>query len=126
MAPSLYDQGCGKALERGTGSKGMGQQPVECGKTSSLLLAAFAEDSARGTGWTFSPPTAEGMLGAVDRALEVRWHHPEAWQALMRNGMTADLSWNRAAHEYEQVRAPTCALQSMHIPLYWHHLEHLL
>ena len=66
-----------------------------------------AEDADRGTGWTFSPPTAEGMLGAVDRALEVRWHHPEAWQALMRNGMIADLSWNRAALEYEQVGGPS-------------------
>ena len=40
----------------------------------------FAEDSARGTGWTFSPPTADGMLAAVDSALHVRWHQPEAWQ----------------------------------------------
>ena len=100
------------------------------------------------------------MLAAVDSALHVRWHQPEAWQvmpspvpcvlpcsihaasrdarnqfdaptpdilpmpstpgvhslllgmlqctraclqAVMRNGMAADLSWNRAALEYEQV-----------------------
>lgn len=63
----------------------------------------MAEDSGRGTGWTFAPPEVGAMLGAVDRALEVRWHRPDQWQALMRNGMTADLSWNRAALQYEQI-----------------------
>ena len=43
------------------------------------------------------------MLAAVDAALHVRWHQPEAWQAVMRNGMAADLSWNRSALQYEQV-----------------------
>ncbi len=66
-------------------------------------MVSRAEDSERGTGWTFGPPTADAMLRTVDAALHVRWHQPEAWQAVMRNGMTADLSWNKAALQYEQV-----------------------
>jgi starch synthase len=61
----------------------------------------MTDDARKGTGWTFSPPEAGAMLGTVDRALETRWHHPESWQAMMRNGMTADLSWNKAAVQYE-------------------------
>jgi len=56
-----------------------------------------------GTGWTFAPPDAGAMLRALDAALEVRWHQPGVWAAIMRAGMTADLSWNRAAAEYERV-----------------------
>ncbi|BDA44490.1 Soluble starch synthase 1, chloroplastic/amyloplastic [Coccomyxa sp. Obi] len=62
-----------------------------------------SDDAGKGTGWTFSPPDAAAMLRAVDAALEVRWHRPDEWQAIMRNGMTADLSWNRAALQYEQI-----------------------
>ena len=56
-----------------------------------------------GTGWTFSPPNAEAMLGALDSALTTRWHSPQAWQTVQRNGMQADLSWDRAARDYEQI-----------------------
>lgn len=32
-----------------------------------------------------------------------RWHRKEDWNALIRNGMTSDLSWDRAAKDYEQI-----------------------
>ena len=32
-----------------------------------------------------------------------RWHRREDWGALIYNGMTGDLSWDRAAQDYEQV-----------------------
>lgn len=43
------------------------------------------------------------MLRTLDAALEVRWHQPDRWAAIMHAGMTADLSWDRAAAEYEKV-----------------------
>ena len=32
-----------------------------------------------------------------------RWHNRKDWNALIRNGMTSDLSWDRAAKDYEQI-----------------------
>lgn len=61
------------------------------------------EDRFKGTGWTFQPPSADAMLSCVDRALEIRWHNQKDWAALIRNGMTSDLSWDRAAKDYEQI-----------------------
>lgn len=72
-------------------------------RTLSFVFPPYAEPAEKGTGWTFSPPEAAAMLRAVDAALETRWHRPDEWQAIMRNGMTADLSWNRAALQYEQI-----------------------
>ncbi|KAK9834131.1 hypothetical protein WJX81_000869 [Elliptochloris bilobata] len=57
------------------------------------------------TGWTYSPPDSGAMLRALDQALDLRWHQPDLWAAIMRAGMTADLSWDRAAADYEQVFA---------------------
>ena len=36
-------------------------------------------------------------------AAACRWHNREDWGALIRNGMTSDLSWDRAAKDYEQI-----------------------
>lgn len=69
------------------------------------VVKTLDPDGEEGTGWTFSPPDADAMLATLDRALKVRWHQPDVWAAMMRAGMTADLSWNRAAAEYEQVFA---------------------
>ncbi len=63
----------------------------------------LAEEVKIGTGWTFSPPETHAMVGTVDAALGVMRGRPDMWRKLMHNGMTADLSWNRAAVEYEQV-----------------------
>lgn len=32
-----------------------------------------------------------------------RWHNRKNWNALIGNGMTSDLSWDRAAKDYEQI-----------------------
>ncbi|CAK0737501.1 hypothetical protein CVIRNUC_000923 [Coccomyxa viridis] len=61
------------------------------------------EERFKGTGWTFNPPSADAMLACVDRALETRWHNRKNWNALIGNGMTSDLSWDRAAKDYEQI-----------------------
>lgn len=43
------------------------------------------------------------MLQAVDLALKTFHGHEDSWRVLMQEGMSKDLSWNRAAEQYEQV-----------------------
>jgi len=63
----------------------------------------FAEDGKVGTGWTYSPCDVPAMLDAVDLALTTYRSHPDSWEALMLSGMSQDLSWNKAAEQYEQI-----------------------
>ena len=60
-------------------------------------------DGEIGTGWTYSPCDVGAMLGSVDLALETFRNHKKSWAALMRNGMQKDLSWDKAAEQYEQI-----------------------
>lgn len=43
------------------------------------------------------------MLEAVDLALGTYRQHKQSWHQLMLCGMSKDLSWDRAAREYEQI-----------------------
>ena len=52
-----------------------------------------------GTGVVFHEPTPVGLLGAVNRALEL-WGDQEAWRNLVVNGMRRDWSWRRSARGY--------------------------
>lgn len=54
-----------------------------------------------GTGFLFQEPTAEGLLGAAQRAVSA-FHGPR-WGVLRRRVMRLDLGWERAARHYEQV-----------------------
>ncbi|MEN0064162.1 MAG: glycogen/starch synthase [Myxococcota bacterium] len=56
-----------------------------------------------GTGWAFSPLTADAFIQALRFALDTYHHHPTAWRQLQRNGMLTDFSWARAALEYVEV-----------------------
>eukprot|EP00891_Asterochloris_glomerata_P008981 jgi/Astpho2/8981/fgenesh1_pm.00133_%23_25_t len=56
-----------------------------------------------GTGWTFTPPEVGPMMGAMANALETFHSYPDSWQKLMRSGMAQDLSWDRAARNYEEL-----------------------
>lgn len=56
-------------------------------------------DSRTGTGFKFHGYRPEDFLAAIRRALEV-FPDKEAWQALMRNGMEQEYSWERSAREY--------------------------
>ena len=54
-----------------------------------------------------------------------RWHNKEDWGALIRNGMTSDLSWDRAAQDYEQIfnwalMDPCSSLDSAFVALMLH------
>ena len=62
-----------------------------------------AEGENIGTGWTFTPPEVGPMMGAMANALETFHSYPDSWQKLMRSGMAQDLSWDRAARNYEEL-----------------------
>lgn len=55
-------------------------------------------------GFTFVEYAPEALLAAIDRALAT-WGEPgrQRWQALQRNGMRADLTWDGAARQYRDV-----------------------
>jgi len=66
--------------------------------------AADGED-AIGTGFLFSPPSPDAMLGALTAAVRLYRERPERWQALQRAGMRRDSSWGQVATRYEQIFA---------------------
>ena len=53
-----------------------------------------------GLGFTFANATAEDMLGAVYRAMEVWYDHPDAFAAMRARAMEADFSWTPSAQAY--------------------------
>ena len=55
--------------------------------------------SGQATGFVFEAATAKALTGALDRALSA-YATPAVWQALMRNGMSRDFSWERSARQY--------------------------
>lgn len=51
------------------------------------------------TGFQFSPVAAEPFMHALRRALAA-YGEPATWSAIQRQGMKADVSWNRSAGRY--------------------------
>jgi starch synthase len=62
----------------------------------------FDRGSRRGNGFKFYDYHSARLLEKVYEALLV-YTDRELWQTLMRNGMSADHSWHRAALQYVQV-----------------------
>jgi starch synthase len=56
------------------------------------------------TGFQFFAPSAESLLGAIERCAAV-YGDAGIWRALQRNGMARDFSWNTAAREYAAIYA---------------------
>ncbi|GFH20557.1 starch synthase, chloroplastic/amyloplastic, partial [Haematococcus lacustris] len=67
----------------------------------------FADPGSRdrGTGWTFSPASLEAFVDALTAAIKVLQEQPGEWRALQRRAMQQDLSWGKAARQYEIVYA---------------------
>jgi starch synthase len=55
--------------------------------------------TGRGTGFKFSDYRALSFLNSVRRAVKIYDDRP-AWQAVVRNGMNADFSWEESARRY--------------------------
>ncbi len=60
--------------------------------------------SADGTGLTFREPTIEAFRGALYRAVSL-YREPEHYARVRARGMAQDLSWARAAAQYETLYA---------------------
>jgi starch synthase len=58
--------------------------------------------TGKGTGFKFSEPTGEALLGTIKQAL-LDYEDPSSWQTLMRNGMARDFSWGASAREYGKI-----------------------
>ena len=58
--------------------------------------------TGKGTGFKFSDYSGESLLLTIKEALKA-FRDQTSWQALMRNGMNKDFSWNASAREYGRV-----------------------
>ncbi len=63
----------------------------------------FNYGTGEGLGFTFQQFSAEDMLDALRRALDVYFNNSAAWQKAIHNGMTTDFSWRRPAGEYMEL-----------------------
>ena len=70
-------------------------------KTGGLAdtVVDFRPDSPDGTGFVFEEYSAEAMLGAVKRALEI-FPDEKTWRHLQKQAMKQDFSWKASAKEY--------------------------
>lgn len=59
--------------------------------------AALAAGTA--TGFVFDPPTADGLVGAAARAMEL-YQLPIAWRRVQLRAMAQDFGWSRSAEAY--------------------------
>jgi starch synthase len=64
-------------------------------------LAALAAGVA--TGFQFSPVDAAGLASGIRRATAL--YHSKDWPAIQRQGMKADVSWDRSAARYAEIYA---------------------
>ncbi len=58
--------------------------------------------TGKGTGFKFTEYNGESLLMTIKQALTA-YRDETSWQALMRNGMNKDFSWNASAREYGKV-----------------------
>jgi starch synthase len=62
----------------------------------------YTTRARRANGFKFDEPSPSAMLRAVRQAVRL-YHDRPAWTRLMRQGMTADHSWETSAREYVKV-----------------------
>jgi starch synthase len=58
--------------------------------------------TGKGTGFKFTEYNGESLLLTIKQALTA-YRDQTSWQALMRNGMHKDFSWNASAREYGKI-----------------------
>lgn len=80
-----------------------GTPPVvhKVGGLADTVVDASRDNLRRGiaTGFVFDEPSADALVGATQRALELH-KHPNAWRKLVRTAMAQDFGWNHSAQEY--------------------------
>ena len=63
----------------------------------------YNPETGEGCGFTFQSYNADDFLGAIDRALDIYFHHNDAWQGLIYRDMTIDVSWYTPARRYMEL-----------------------
>lgn len=66
-------------------------------------VQAFDPYSNTGTGWTFDKADAAGLIHALGNAMWTFRDFKDSWTSLQKRGMSQDLSWDKAAKQYEEV-----------------------
>lgn len=56
-----------------------------------------------GLGWTFHKAEANELIHALGNCLLTYREYKQSWAGIQRRGMMQDLSWDNAAHRYEEV-----------------------
>jgi starch synthase len=74
------------------------------GGLADTVVDAAAENTSNATGFSFEAATPSALLRAVERARHTR-QQASAWQRLMVQGMTQELSWSGPAQAYAQLYA---------------------
>jgi len=59
----------------------------------------FNRHTGKGTGFKFIDYKSLAFLNSIRRAVKT-YHDTAAWQAIVRNGMSADFSWQESARKY--------------------------
>lgn len=60
----------------------------------------ISEDATEANGFCFYQATADGLFGAIKKALDC-YRNPELWRQLQINGMRREFSWDKSAQEYQ-------------------------
>lgn len=63
-------------------------------------IVDFDLKTGAGNGFSFASYTAETMIEAIRRALQLYRQCPEQWQKLVRTALEQDFSWHRSAAKY--------------------------
>lgn len=98
LSPSRYDRSA--ALVRKAQRYGAAPVALARGAVCDAVVDCDPEMET-GTGFLYTEPTPEAVLGAVTRALAA-CHHP-AWPRLTRRLLRLDLSWESPARRYLKV-----------------------
>jgi starch synthase len=72
-------------------------------RTGGLADSVVAYDGReQGTGFVFDEASPEALAAALEQALAT-YREGTAWRGLQRRGMAQDVSWERAAAQYEEL-----------------------
>ncbi len=76
----------------------------------------YNQYTGSGNGFSFSNVNAHELLFITRYACDILRHMPEAWQALVRQAMQEDFSWNRSATRYGRLYELLAAEQAEEQP----------
>jgi len=97
LMPSLFEPcGLGQMF-----SLRYGTVPV-VRKTGGLAdtIEHYNKETGTGNGFVFEHYSADGLIWAVNQALDTYYEGGETWNTVVRNAMNSNFSWDKSAEEY--------------------------